>query len=57
MIHEFKVAYRLSGSRRRTVLVNAESASDARNRIIHAINAAQQRSNRFVNLDYCEVSE
>lgn len=55
MIQEFKVAYRLSGGRKRTVWVNAESPSEARGRIIQAINAAQQRNNRFVNLDFCEV--
>lgn len=52
---KFKVKYKLSGLRVHSIVVKAESPSDARTKVLDALTKAQSRRNIFVNVEYCEV--
>lgn len=52
---EFRVAYKISGTRRHTIRIKAISAYDAVSKVLDAITRAQVQQNRFINVDFCEV--
>ena len=54
---KFKVKYKLSGVRVHSIVVKAESPSEAQTKVLGALTKAQARRNIFVNVEFCEVVE